>query len=110
MPSHRQVANSMDGWKHKTGEVPTFAGCVSLSAPLSEMPVALSVEEMMTCCPCSSALQSHWVRPTGISGVQSHSCASVDIAVRSLHLSGILSMFGTISFFTTVHGMYPGEQ
>jgi cytochrome c oxidase subunit 1 len=40
-----------------------------------------------------------------LSGVQSHSGPSVDLAIFALHLSGISSLLGTINFITTILNM-----
>lgn len=48
---------------------------------------------------------SGWTMYMPLTGVQSHSGASVDFAVFSLHLSGISSMLGAINIITTIVGM-----
>lgn len=40
-----------------------------------------------------------------LSGVQSHSGPSVDLAIFALHLSGISSLLGAINFITTIVNM-----
>lgn len=40
-----------------------------------------------------------------LSGVQSHSGPSVDLAIFALHLSGVSSLLGAINFITTVVNM-----
>ena len=40
-----------------------------------------------------------------LSGVQSHSGPSVDLAIFALHLSGISSLLGAINFITTIINM-----
>ena len=40
-----------------------------------------------------------------LSGIQSHSGPSVDLAIFALHLSGISSLLGSINFITTIVNM-----
>lgn len=40
-----------------------------------------------------------------LSGIQSHSGPSVDLAIFALHLSGISSLLGAINFITTILNM-----
>lgn len=40
-----------------------------------------------------------------LSGLQSHSGPSVDLAIFALHLSGVSSLLGSINFITTVANM-----
>lgn len=40
-----------------------------------------------------------------LSGVQSHSGPSVDLAIFALHLSGVSSLLGAINFITTIANM-----
>ena len=40
-----------------------------------------------------------------LSGLQSHSGPSVDLAIFALHLSGISSLLGAINFITTIVNM-----
>ena len=40
-----------------------------------------------------------------LSGVQSHSGPSVDLAIFALHLSGVSSLLGSINFITTIVNM-----
>ena len=40
-----------------------------------------------------------------LSGVQSHSGPSVDLAIFALHLSGVSSLLGAINFITTIVNM-----
>jgi heme/copper-type cytochrome/quinol oxidase subunit 1 len=40
-----------------------------------------------------------------LSGVQSHSGPSVDLAIFALHLSGISSLLGAVNFITTILNM-----
>ena len=40
-----------------------------------------------------------------LSGVQSHSGPSVDLAIFALHLSGLSSLLGSINFITTIVNM-----
>lgn len=45
-----------------------------------------------------------------LTGVQSHSGGSVDLAVFSLHLSGVSSMLGAMNIITTIINMRaPGQ-
>ena len=46
-----------------------------------------------------------WTLYPPLSGVQSHSGPSVDLAIFALHLSGISSLLGAINFITTVLNM-----
>lgn len=53
---------------------------------------------------------SGWTMYMPLTGVQSHSGGSVDLAVFSLHLSGISSMLGAINIITTLLNMRaPGQ-
>ena len=47
--------------------------------------------------------QLNWYPP--LSGIQSHSGPSVDLAIFGLHLSGISSMLGAMNFITTTFNM-----
>jgi cytochrome c oxidase subunit 1 len=53
----------------------------------------------------------YYNNPTGwtiyppLSGVQSHSGPSVDLAIFALHLSGVSSLLGAINFITTIVNM-----
>ena len=40
-----------------------------------------------------------------LSGIQSHSGPSVDLAIFALHLSGVSSLLGAINFITTIVNM-----
>jgi cytochrome c oxidase subunit 1 len=40
-----------------------------------------------------------------LSGIQSHSGPSVDLAIFALHLAGVSSLLGAINFITTVVNM-----
>ena len=42
-----------------------------------------------------------WTLYPPLSGVQSHSGPSVDLAIFALHLSGVSSLLGAINFITT---------
>ncbi|PTB47242.1 hypothetical protein CCMA1212_010887 [Trichoderma ghanense] len=44
-------------------------------------------------------------RLNNITGLQSHSGPSVDLAIFALHLSGVSSLLGSINFITTVANM-----
>lgn len=46
-----------------------------------------------------------WTLYPPLSGVQSHSGPSVDLAIFALHLSGISSLLGAINFITTIVNM-----
>jgi len=46
-----------------------------------------------------------WTLYPPLSGVQSHSGPSVDLAIFALHLSGISSLLGAINFITTIANM-----
>jgi len=46
-----------------------------------------------------------WTLYPPLSGVQSHSGPSVDLAIFALHLSGISSLLGAINFITTILNM-----
>ena len=46
-----------------------------------------------------------WTMYPPLSGVQSHSGPSVDLAIFALHLSGISSLLGAINFITTILNM-----
>jgi cytochrome c oxidase subunit 1 len=46
-----------------------------------------------------------WTLYPPLSGVQSHSGPSVDLAIFALHLSGISSLLGAINFITTIMNM-----
>ena len=46
-----------------------------------------------------------WTIYPPLSGVQSHSGPSVDLAIFALHLSGISSLLGAINFITTIANM-----
>src|SRR6267154_1742015 len=46
-----------------------------------------------------------WTLYPPLSGIQSHSGPSVDLAIFGLHLSGISSMLGAINFITTIMNM-----
>jgi len=46
-----------------------------------------------------------WTIYPPLSGVQSHSGPSVDLAIFALHLSGISSLLGAINFITTIMNM-----
>lgn len=46
-----------------------------------------------------------WTIYPPLSGVQSHSGPSVDLAIFALHLSGVSSLLGAINFITTVVNM-----
>ena len=46
-----------------------------------------------------------WTIYPPLSGVQSHSGPSVDLAIFALHLSGVSSLLGAINFITTVLNM-----
>ena len=46
-----------------------------------------------------------WTLYPPLSGVQSHSGPSVDLAIFGLHLSGISSLLGSINFITTIFNM-----
>lgn len=48
---------------------------------------------------------SGWTMYMPLTGVQSHSGGSVDLAVFSLHLSGISSLLGAINIITTILNM-----
>lgn len=47
--------------------------------------------------------QHNWYPP--LSGIQSHSGPSVDLAIFALHLSGISSLLGAMNFITTILNM-----
>ena len=46
-----------------------------------------------------------WTIYPPLSGIQSHSGPSVDLAIFGLHLSGISSMLGAMNFITTILNM-----
>ena len=46
-----------------------------------------------------------WTLYPPLSGIQSHSGPSVDLAIFGLHLSGISSMLGAMNFITTLLNM-----
>ena len=46
-----------------------------------------------------------WTLYPPLSGVQSHSGHSVDLAIFALHLSGVSSLLGAINFITTIVNM-----
>jgi len=46
-----------------------------------------------------------WTLYPPLSGIQSHSGPSVDLAIFGLHLSGISSLLGAMNFMTTTHNM-----
>ena len=46
-----------------------------------------------------------WTLYPPLSGIQSHSGPSVDLAIFALHLSGISSLLGAINFITTIMNM-----
>jgi cytochrome c oxidase subunit 1 len=46
-----------------------------------------------------------WTLYPPLSGVQSHSGPSVDLAIFALHLSGVSSLLGAINFITTIANM-----
>jgi len=46
-----------------------------------------------------------WTLYPPLSGIQSHSGPSVDLAIFGLHLSGISSLLGAINFITTIFNM-----
>jgi cytochrome c oxidase subunit 1 len=46
-----------------------------------------------------------WTLYPPLSGIQSHSGPSVDLAIFGLHLSGISSMLGAMNFITTILNM-----
>ena len=46
-----------------------------------------------------------WTLYPPLSGIQSHSGPSVDLAIFALHLSGISSLLGAINFITTILNM-----
>jgi cytochrome c oxidase subunit 1 len=46
-----------------------------------------------------------WTLYPPLSGVQSHSGPSVDLAIFGLHLSGVSSLLGAINFITTILNM-----
>lgn len=52
-----------------------------------------------------NGMGSGWTMYMPLTGVQSHSGGSVDLAVFSLHLSGVSSMLGAINIITTVVNM-----
>lgn len=57
-----------------------------------------------------SGMGSGWTMYMPLTGVQSHSGGSVDLAVFSLHLSGISSMLGALNIVTTIINMRaPGQ-
>lgn len=46
-----------------------------------------------------------WTFYPPLSGLQSHSGPSVDLAIFALHLSGVSSLLGAINFITTIANM-----
>ena len=46
-----------------------------------------------------------WTIYPPLSGVQSHSGPSVDLAIFALHLSGVSSLLGAVNFITTIVNM-----
>lgn len=46
-----------------------------------------------------------WTLYPPLSGIQSHSGPSVDLAIFALHLSGISSLLGAINFICTISNM-----
>lgn len=50
-----------------------------------------------------------WTLYPPLSGIQAHSGAAVDLAILSLHLSGISSLLGAINFITTIFNMRPAK-
>ena len=48
---------------------------------------------------------SGWTLYPPLSGIQSHSGPSVDLAIFALHLSGISSLLGAMNFITTILNM-----
>ncbi|KAF2206127.1 hypothetical protein CERZMDRAFT_115909 [Cercospora zeae-maydis SCOH1-5] len=46
-----------------------------------------------------------WTLYPPLSGIQSHSGPSVDLAIFALHLSGISSLLGAMNFITTILNM-----
>jgi cytochrome c oxidase subunit 1 len=46
-----------------------------------------------------------WTLYPPLSGLQSHSGPSVDLAIFALHLSGISSLLGAMNFITTILNM-----
>ena len=52
-----------------------------------------------------------WTLYPPLSGIQSHSGPSVDLAIFALHLSGISSLLGALNFITTIFNMRsPGTR
>ena len=50
-------------------------------------------------------LSTGWTLYPPLSGIQSHSGPSVDLAIFGLHLSGISSLLGAMNFITTILNM-----
>ena len=46
-----------------------------------------------------------WTLYPPLSGIQSHSGPSVDLAIFALHLSGVSSLLGAMNFITTILNM-----
>ncbi|KAM3282057.1 hypothetical protein P3S67_025702 [Capsicum chacoense] len=46
-----------------------------------------------------------WMVYPPLSGITSHSGGAVDLAISSLHLSGVSSILGSINFITTIFNM-----
>jgi cytochrome c oxidase subunit 1 len=46
-----------------------------------------------------------WTLYPPLSGIQSHSGPSVDLAIFGLHLSGVSSLLGAMNFITTILNM-----
>jgi len=49
--------------------------------------------------------KKRWTLYPPLSGIQSHSSPSVDLAIFALHLSGVSSLLGAMNFITTILNM-----
>ena len=47
-----------------------------------------------------------WTVYPPLSGITNHSRGAIDLAISSLHLSGVSSILGSINFITTISNMH----
>jgi cytochrome c oxidase subunit 1 len=89
--------------------VPLAIGCPDMAYPrlnnISYWLLIPSIALLLYASNTENGPGTGWTLYPPLSGVQSHSGPSVDLAIFALHLSGVSSLLGAMNFITTIFNM-----